>query len=62
MVDESKRVILGDSLQPKMDLLKKSLTPKAPNHTTGVGEEGASTQPKAPQVPTQQAKPPPGED
>jgi hypothetical protein len=61
MADDSKKVFLGDSAQPKApDPLKKSLQPQAPLEG-GAGGAGASSQPKVP-LTTQQAKPPPGED
>lgn len=59
---DDRRVFLGDSAHPKApELLKKSLQPlhgKAPSDPGGIG---GSAQPKAP-PPTQQLKPPPGDD
>lgn len=62
MSDDSKKVFLGDSAQPKIpEILQKSLQPLSGQPSKGADGVGASTQPKAP-LTTQSAKPPPSGD
>jgi len=65
MSDDSKKVFLGNSAQPKpIEMFEKSLQPLAPStHVDpSISGTGASTQPKAPPLTSQQAKPPSSED
>ena len=65
MTDDSKRggEHAADSAQPKAAaVMKKSLQPRTGVPLLDPDSVGASTQPKAPAQPTQQAKPPPSSD
>lgn len=76
MADDSKRVNFNDSVQPKAasrdgefsvqpkarEALEKSLQPLSGAPQSRPDGVGASTQPKAPPLTTQSAKPPPSGD
>lgn len=63
MTEDSNRVNLGESAQPKApEVIKKSLQPLSGAPQRDPGGAGASTQPKAPETTSETTPPPSGDD